>query len=460
MGGLFLGRGEVGFFLLAAMERSAEALLFFGGQLSARAEMCWLLFAGRDCPIGVCSGGGPMGRGREELGKESRTLMTREFDILVYGAGGYTAKYVIKSLARANVRLGLCGRSAKTIRDNVRGICGAETPIIECPACDAAEVTGRAAVVLNCAGPYVFCGEEVVRACVETGTHYLDISGETFFIERVLRRYDSEARRRGVCIVNCCGFDSIPADLGVEYLKGAFRGDVEITSVMRVSGAYLNRTTYDSLIYGLERAGATRSLRGGVEKSKAGRTRPKKYFYNERTRSYNVVFMGTDPSVVRRTQGLMKEKGLSGARYLAYFDVGGYVGLLLFKFYFLVIMVLSRFSAGRRLLLMFPSLFTHGRVRAGGPAEDMLERSSFEILFFGRDGGGREKKLVVRGPDPGYYTTSICLSEAGLCLLEMVQRGEGPPAGGGVLTPGSVFHGSDLVERLVRRGIEFEIVSD
>lgn len=388
--------------------------------------------------------------------------MDREYDIVVYGAGGYAAKHIVRELVSARAKLALAGRNTRTIERNIAGIEGAEhVPIIRCLPETAHCVTEKTKVLLNCAGPYIFSGEPIVKACIETNTHYMDITGETFFIEQVRRKYDEEARRRGLYVINCCGFDSIPADIGVEHMKAALGVPAEIMSVMRLRKAYLNRTTYDSLVFGLKNAGEMKKLRG--QQRTPGGKRPRKCFYNDRTGSYNVVFMGTDPSVVRRTQEYMQKKGLGCARYEAYLDIGSLLNLVVAAVCFFVIMLLSKFGPGRSLLLRYPSLFTCGRVKPGGPSEDVLGKSSFEILFFGHNPeSGESKKMVVKGPDPGYHTTAICISQAALCLLSIVESGnaESPAREGGVLTPGSVFHGTDIVSRLHGKGVRFEFLSD
>ena len=382
--------------------------------------------------------------------------MTREYDIVVYGAGGFAAKYVVRHLLVEGAKFALSGRSAAAIRKNLFSIKEAERlRIMECLPGEIERVARTARVLLNCAGPYIFSGEEIVRGCIVAGTHYLDITGETFFVENVWMELDEVARGKNLFVVSCCGFDSIPADLGVERLKEEYDEDIEITSVARVKGVFLNKTTYDSLIHGLGNIGALRKLRKKSEK----RVPVRKYFYNNLTGSYNVIFMGTDPTVVKKTQSIMAEHGKRRATYLAYLDVGGYYNLTLFKIFYLMIMFLSRFSLGRRLLLRFPSFFTCGMLKSTRPSEEMLKTSSFELLFFGRGlATGQVKKMVVSGPDPGYNATSTLLVQASLCLLDILD-GRVPQAlsGYGARTPASVFRCCDLIERLQKRGIKFEV---
>lgn len=386
--------------------------------------------------------------------------MNREYDIIVYGASGYTAKHVVKELICENIKMALSSRCSAAIRKNLSEIKGIHSvPIYECPAENIRSISSRTKIILNCAGPYILSGEEVIQACIDTETHYLDISGETFFIEQILKKYDEEASRKNIYIINCCGFDSIPADVGTEYLKSRLGCDIEIFSLMKLKNIEINKTTYESLIYGLQNMEKLKSLRN---KSK---TRPissiKKYFYNHKTMSYNVIFMGTDPSVVKRTQTIMKEKGFRSAKYLAYLDVGNYYNLLIFKIYFLLFMFLCRFKIGQYILKWFPSFFTFGIVKASRPKDEKLKKSSFEIIFFGKSlESSKEIKMCITGPDPGYITTSICLSQASLCLLDILKGRGSRVFSGGVLTPGCAFHNTDLVDRLKKKGINFNILTD
>jgi short subunit dehydrogenase-like uncharacterized protein len=86
------------------------------------------------------------------------------------------------------------------------------------------DMAKQATVILNCVGPYRFYGEEVVKACIEEGTHHVDISGELQFLEGMQLKYHEEAKKKGVYIVGACGFDSIPTDLGTVFLKQKFNG--------------------------------------------------------------------------------------------------------------------------------------------------------------------------------------------------------------------------------------------
>src|SRR5919201_4311484 len=135
--------------------------------------------------------------------------------IAVYGAGGYTGRLVVRELARRGLDAVLCGRDAGRLHQ------AAEAAELDAPIRPAAlddrgalrRVLGDCAAVIHCAGPFTRYGEPVVRAAVETGTHYLDITGEQRYMQRIFERYDGAARAAEVAVMPGVGFDYVPGDL-------------------------------------------------------------------------------------------------------------------------------------------------------------------------------------------------------------------------------------------------------
>lgn len=89
-------------------------------------------------------------------------------------------------------------------------------------------MTSRAKLILNCCGPYRFLGEQVVKACIETGTHHIDVSGEPQYMERMQLEYNKPAKDKGIYIVSACGYDSIPTDMGVVFAQKKFEGNKNV----------------------------------------------------------------------------------------------------------------------------------------------------------------------------------------------------------------------------------------
>ncbi|KAG9465561.1 hypothetical protein GDO78_018090 [Eleutherodactylus coqui] len=168
----------------------------------------------------------------------------RPYQLVIFGASGFTGQYVVEEVARTadgedyrgqELRWAVAGRSQKKLekvlswaaerlgKPQLKSI-----DIVICDINDApslADMCKKASVVLDCVGPYRFYGEAVVKACIENGAHFLDISGEPKFLESMYLKYDRQAADNGVYIVGSCGFDSIPADLGVLFTRNSIQGN-------------------------------------------------------------------------------------------------------------------------------------------------------------------------------------------------------------------------------------------
>ncbi len=157
----------------------------------------------------------------------------RELDVVVFGATGFAGRLVAGYLAGhapAGVRIGLAGRSARRLAD-VRAELGAVAsawPLLVVDSADPASLAalaGAARVVVTTVGPYRAQGLALVEACAAAGTDYADLTGEVLFIRDSIDRCHDVAARTGARIVHCCGFDSVPSDLGVLVLHHAARAD-------------------------------------------------------------------------------------------------------------------------------------------------------------------------------------------------------------------------------------------
>jgi short subunit dehydrogenase-like uncharacterized protein len=152
----------------------------------------------------------------------------RDFDVVVYGATGFTGRLVAGYLTLTGAtRWAMAGRDMAKLED-VRDLIGApvNTPLITADADDAASLRAlaeRATVVLTTVGPYQHYGSALVAACAATGTAYVDLCGEPAWMRHMIDAHHAEAQRSGARIVFSCGFDSIPFDLGVLTLQDAAR---------------------------------------------------------------------------------------------------------------------------------------------------------------------------------------------------------------------------------------------
>ena len=151
-------------------------------------------------------------------------MAPREFDIIVYGATGFTGRLVAEYLSsQGHNGWAMAGRSADKLAE-VRLAIGApaDTPFVIADATNPASVramTARARTVITTVGPYQLYGSDLVSACVETGTNYVDLCGEPAWMREMIEAHDAAAKASGARVVFSCGFDSIPFDLGVWKLQ-------------------------------------------------------------------------------------------------------------------------------------------------------------------------------------------------------------------------------------------------
>ena len=161
---------------------------------------------------------------------------SRPLDVILWGATGFTgqlvAEYLLEATRGGDLRWALAGRSEdklRRVRDDLAKIDprAAELPIRLGDSHDAtalSKLAAEASVICSTVGPYARYGGPLVAACVEHGTDYCDLAGETQWIRRMIDAHHEEAQRTGARIVPCCGFDSIPSDVGTFMLQEHARG--------------------------------------------------------------------------------------------------------------------------------------------------------------------------------------------------------------------------------------------
>lgn len=381
----------------------------------------------------------------------------REFDVIIYGAAGLTASHVVKEISRYNLKVALSARNTDKITYNPKNY-----PLIQCSTETIDNITRRTDILLNCAGPYIKCGHPIVESCIRQKCHYIDITGETTFIRQIREKYHKEAEEKGIYIVNCAGFDSIPSDISFDIFKNRIlqecpeenRNSIEIWNYLKARNFRINYGTWESLILGIENYFKGPKL----DRKRKERKLPAKSFYSNERQAHCAIFMGTDHSVVTRSQEAFHEKlGEPKVPFYIYVELGNILNKLLFMMFFSMIMIFARFKFGRYLLLKYYSFFTYGYVRKS-ISEDQISKSSFQMSLYGfyRDSSNNQKKMEMRvsGPDPGYKTTPICIVTAALVLKKLQERGFGDVSfEGGVVTPAMMFRETDIVDKLRSRGV-------
>lgn len=385
----------------------------------------------------------------------------REYDLALFGAtgftGGLTADYLAAN-AREGLRWALVGRNRAKLEAVGERLAAAapDAPVpalLEADAADRAALAGVAEstrVIATTVGPYALYGEPLVAACAAAGTDYADLTGEPEFVDRMWTRHHAEAERSGARLVHCCGFDSIPHDLGAYFTVRQLPEGVPLTVNGYVrSNASFSGGTYHSAINGFARARQT--IGAAKERRRAEPRPPGREVHSAPPRvrrdpslgGWTVPLPTIDGPVVRRSAAALDRYGpnftyghnLVAKRLSTLAALGTGIG---------TVALLAPLPPTRKLLL---------RVKDPGEGPDAAkrDRSWFKVTFVG-EGGGSRVVTQVSGGDPGYTETSKMLAESALCLA----LDDLPETAGQVTT--AVAMGDALTERLRRAGIAFELL--
>ncbi|KAG0231862.1 hypothetical protein BGW41_002065 [Actinomortierella wolfii] len=431
----------------------------------------------------------------------------REFDIVVHGATGFTGKRVVLDILQTagaafpgkTLRLAIAGRSQERLERLLQELppSSIQPKIIIADTNNPEQLLDmcrRSKVCIACAGPFRFLGEPVVKACVETGCHYVDITGEPEFFERMGLVYHEQAKANKTCIVNSCGMDSIPCDLGVQYtrqqLETVYQAlpssismyfKLHVTGNAGIAGHY---ATYESAVHGFANADKLRALRKQANRPQVPRVGQKlavksSPHWASRVAAYCIPFFFADPSVVRLSQQLATTEAdqvsnsvKSPVQFSAYICIPSFSILASMMVASTVFGFLAKFEAGRKLLLKYPKFFTFGCFSHEGPTAQQLAETSFSETFFAT---GYSKELqakhnnsveelahvkpdveivtTVSGPEPGYVATPTMVVQSAYTLL--LEKDKIP---NGVLTPATAFADTKLMDRLQQNGIIFSTV--
>jgi len=385
---------------------------------------------------------------------------SRQFDIVLCGSTGFTGSLTAEYLAAhapASMRWALAGRRREKLEAVAARLVAAapEAPKPEIVVADAGDrqamwdLAEAARVVVTTVGPYALHGWQLVAACAAAGTDYCDLTGEPEFVDRVWVDHHAEAERTGARLVHCCGFDSIPHDLGAYFTVGQLPEGVPLTVNGYVkSNARFSGGTFHSAVNGFARARQTMSAakdRKRQEPRAEGRqihAAPARIHHEESLGGWTVPLPTIDGAIIRRSAAALDRYGPDFtyghnmvAKHLATVGaIAGGVGTA---------GLLAQLPPTRNLLLKL-------KAPGEGPSEAERERSWFKITFVG-EGGGKRVATEVSGGDPGYGETSKMLAESGLCLAF-----DDLPERSGQLTT-AVAMGDALLARLQKAGIRFQV---
>lgn len=395
----------------------------------------------------------------------------RPYDIILLGATGFTgqltADYLIKHAP--NIKLALAGRNGEKL-EQIRELLLADNPNANVPDLFVADSHNMASlkqlcaqtrVVITTVGPYAAHGEDLVAACITQQCDYVDLTGEPQFVYQMQEKYGADATKAKVKIVHCCGFDSIPHDLGVLFTLNALAQklghDVLAQSTVKVEGFVRGHG----------------DISGGTWNSAINAMPDWQNLLKQRQKQYKQSYQGRDICLVEKPSIRKLKDGWaaplptidpviivqSARRYSHYGQTFSYA-------HFGVVPQLHRLAmtaaavAGVFALAQLEkgrSWLAKQRPSGAGPAPEDRARHWFNVEFCADVETAQQQsfnlRALVSGGDPGYDETAKMLAESALCLL--LDR-ENLPAHFGIVTPAEAM-GHVLINRLQKAGLSFEV---
>ena len=410
----------------------------------------------------------------------------RAYAVVLYGAtsfvGQITAHYLAEFLSAnkdksgSEINWAIAGRDQEKLNE-LQSKLTSTVDIIIANSDDAASLdamTEQTQVIISTVGPYLKYGEPLIKSCVDNGTDYVDLTGEAIFIKDMMDKYQEAAKQSGARIVNSCGFDSIPSDLGVYFTQkqaeAKFDSACDVIH-MRVKAAKggLSGGTIASMATIFEEVGQDKSRRKQVanpyllnddkDAPNVRQSNVSKPEYDSEHKRWLAPFVmaSINTRIVHRSNQLL---GYEYGREFKYDEAmwmkDGIKGKL--TSYALSAGLLGFATA----MMITPSrelLSKHVLPKSGsGPSKEEQENGYFDIRLFGQTPNKDSITTKVTGDkDPGYGSTSRMLSQAALCLAQDISKEE---VKGGFWTPASAM-GDKLLARLEKHaGLSFDVIDN
>ena len=404
--------------------------------------------------------------------------MNKELDLIVFGATSFVGKIICRYLATEHIEPNFSWAMAARSQEKLERLratlgCGAQhIPIIVAESFDKAALAAlcdRTKVVLSTVGPYALYGEDLVKACVTSGTDYCDLTGESQWMKRMISRYSEQAKLSGARIVHACGFDSLPSDLGVKFLQQhaqARFGEPCSIIKMRVKAMAGGASggTIASGVNALKEAASDPEVRAEMKDfyslcpavhGNSATQRHVNMEYDQDFKSWVGPFImaGVNTRVVLRTNALLNEQ--YGRQF--YYGEGSLTGAgdAGRKAAKRITLGTKMFSAALMFApLQWLALKFFFPKPGEGPSPDEQRAGFFDLRFWGRTDSGEEVRVKVTGDrDPGYGSTAKMIAQAAISMRQDVDKSQ---LEGGFWTPGSAF-GEALLQRLeTSAGLTFE----
>ncbi|XP_060526835.1 saccharopine dehydrogenase-like oxidoreductase isoform X2 [Cylas formicarius] len=422
-----------------------------------------------------------------------------KIDLVLFGATGFTGLHCIPYLHKLTKENGwnwtwaVAGRSKCKLKQILKDVGNkieidlSSVPVFVAEINDydsLLKMAQKAKVIINCCGPFSLFGEGVVKACIEGGAHYVDVTGEIEFMAKIRSKYHDEAKKKGIYVVNACGLSCIPSDLGVVYLAQQFEGTlnsvemyIEAWTECPTKGSILNYGTWHTMVESWSNICKWKEIRS-ILFAKTNECEPrlalKKLPHKPKHRNlggWAIPFAGPDSAVIRHTQTyLYEEKHRRPVQATVYFLLPDFPAVVMMTLFCIIFTLLCLFEYGRRLLKAYPEFFSFGMYSKTPPSEETIDNSRVQIIMYGE--GWKEKfadknhryttpvdKLIVgivksRNPAYGASCTALILSAITILTDTDKLAGNGK---GGIYSPAATFLETSLIKRINERNITFEV---
>lgn len=394
----------------------------------------------------------------------------REFDITLFGATGFTGKLTAQQLAskrnKEDFSLAISGRNKGKLYslkfELEKKYPGSEINIIIADVEEEPSIRKMAEsskVLISTVGPYIQYGEVVVKACVIYGTHYLDITGEGAFVDQIERKYHQQAIQSESKIINCCGYDSIPADLGAYFTNKLLPEDekkeiecfisVDSRDLLSLYSSVSGGTWHTAIDFIMNKREMERQSNSYKRINYASHPRnisalPFEFRYREDSNTFGIPLPVVDVEIVLRSALNLPEYG-SNFSYGHFLSIKGLPNFLTGLFGFSAFFGVAQIPYIKDILYSLKS-------SGDGPEEKIRNTNSFCHSFIGKS-NSKSVMATVSGGDPGYGDTSKILAESAICILN-----DPLPDRYGVITPAFAM-GDFLLTRLSENaGITFDVL--
>ena len=397
----------------------------------------------------------------------------KKLDLVIWGATGFTGKlvceYITNSYNSKDLNWTIAGRNEEKLL-KLKNRLNIKNSILIGNSNDKyslEKICGKTKVICSTVGPYALYGTNLIHACIKMKTNYCDISGETQWIRKIIDTFHEKAKKQKIKIVNSCGFDSIPSDMGVYFCQsnyykenGVYANEIN----MRVAGSRggFSGGTYNSLTNVIHEASLNKSVRKILnnpyglnpinEQSGPDKKDLKSVEYDNEAKSWIAPFVmaGINTKIVRRSNALLNYKYGNSFLYSEAVLVGnGILGKIIG--YLSLIPILMVIQKKGSVIKKIVDLFVP---KAGeGPSKKQRENGFFSLKFFFGNNRQRYLAKVTGDMDPGYGSTSKMLAECAICLALDDTLNENY----GVITPSVAFE-ENILERLENNaGLEFSM---